>query len=105
VRVLVTGGAGYIGSHTVRALVARGHEVVVFDNLSKGHRPAVPQSARLVEGDLLDRPSLAAVLARSPVEAVMHFAAHCYVGESVADPRKYFRDNLIGAVHLFEEML
>jgi UDP-glucose-4-epimerase GalE len=105
VKVLVTGGAGYIGSHAVRALDARGHESVVFDNLSKGHRQAVPRGAPLVEGDLLDRGSLAAALDRTPVDAVMHFAAHCYVGESVADPRKYFRDNLVGAIHLFEEML
>lgn len=103
-KILVTGGAGYVGSHTVRLMQQRGDEPVVFDNLSKGHRGAVAAD-RLVEGDLLDRSSLCRAFDSGPFDAVMHFAAHYDVGESVVDPRKYFRDNLIGALHLFEEML
>ena len=103
-RVLVTGGAGYIGSHAVRALEARGHETVVFDDLSQGNRRAVPPG-RLIVGSLLDAASLAAALQARPVDAVMHFAAHWDVGESVREPRKYFRENLGGAIILFEEML
>ena len=103
-RVLVTGGAGYVGSHAVRVMEARGYDPIVFDDLSKGHREAVP-AGRLVIGSLLDRRSVAAVFDSGSVEAVMHFASHCLVGESVVDPRKYFRDNLIGAINLVEEML
>lgn len=103
-KILVTGGAGYVGSHTVRLMEQRGYEPIVFDNLSKGHRQAVTPE-RLVVGDLLDRESLRRAFESGPFDAVMHFAAHCSVGESVADPRRYYRDNLIGAIHLFEEML
>jgi UDP-glucose-4-epimerase GalE len=104
VRVLITGGAGYIGSHTLRALRARGDDVVVFDDLSKGHRQAVPEEI-LETGSLLDRAAVKRLFDRTPFDAVMHFASHCLVGESVAEPRKYFRDNLVGAVTLLEEML
>ncbi len=90
-RVLVTGGAGYVGSHTVRELVRRGHEVVVYDNLSTGHR-MLAEGFTLVEGDVGDAARLAPAL--SNVEAVLHFAAHAYVGESVENPRKYFRNNV-----------
>ena len=88
-RILVTGGAGYIGSHTVKQLLARGHEVTVFDNLSAGHRAAVPAD-RLVVGDLRDIDHVDHLLVVNRIEAVVHFAAHCYVGESVKEPAKYY---------------
>jgi UDP-glucose 4-epimerase len=100
-RILVTGGAGYIGSHTVKQLLARGHEVTVFDNLSAGHRGAVP-AERLVVGDLRDVDQVDHLLVVNRVEAVVHFAAHCYVGESVTDPAKYYTNNLIHALNLIE---
>src|SRR5499427_373600 len=84
--VLVIGGAGYIGSHTARALKRAGHEVTVFDNLSTGYE-FLASGFELVKGDMLDRAALERVLFRT--DAIMHFAAHAYVGESVANPRKY----------------
>ncbi len=84
-RILVTGGAGYIGSHTVRLLVAGGHEVTVYDNLEYGHRQAVP-AERLVVGDLRDIDHLDHLLLAQRIEAVIHFAAYAYVGESVTNP-------------------
>lgn len=103
-KILVTGGAGYVGSHAVRVLVARGFDVVVLDDLSKGHTEAVPPGL-LETGSLLDRTRVEEVFDRHRPEAVMHFASHCAVGESVEDPRKYFRDNLTGAIQLFEAVL
>jgi UDP-glucose-4-epimerase GalE len=100
-RILVTGGAGYIGSHTVKQLLARGHGVTVFDNLSAGHRAAVP-AERLVVGDLRDVDHLDHLLVVNRIEAVVHFAAHCYVGESVTDPAKYYFNNLINSLHLLD---
>ena len=93
----MVGGAGYIGSHAARALRRSGYEVVIYDNLSTGFR-RLAQGFELVEGDIADEVRLRPVLAR--VEAVMHFAAHAYVGESVEDPRKYFRNNVAGALSL-----
>jgi UDP-glucose-4-epimerase GalE len=90
-RVLVTGGAGYIGSHGARALQRRGHEVVIYDNLSTGHRE-LAQGFKLIEGDVGDAAALASAL--RGVDAVMHFAAHSLVGESVQNPRKYFENNV-----------
>jgi len=90
-KVLVTGGAGYIGSHAVRALVRRGHQVRIYDNLSTGHR-FLAGSNELVVADLSDAAKLAAAL--PGCDAVMHFAASCYVGDSVRDPRAYFRNNV-----------
>jgi UDP-glucose 4-epimerase len=104
-RVLVTGGAGYIGSVVAEVLLARGHTVAVYDDLSEGHRDAVPAPARLHEGDLLDRPRLDAVLHETRPEAVVHMAAVCQVGESVADPAKYYRVNLQGGLALLDAML
>ncbi len=92
--VLVTGGAGYIGVHCCRALVAAGYHPVVYDNFSTGHRSFVTGS--LVLGDLADRPMLARAFAQYPVVAVMHFAAASLVGESVADPQKYYINNVAG---------
>jgi UDP-glucose-4-epimerase GalE len=102
-RVLVTGGAGYVGSHAVRALLRAGHEVTVYDNLVFGHRAAVPDDL-LVEGDLLDRDGLTGLLKDRDIEAVMHFAAFAYVGESVTDPGKYYQNNVVGTVSLMEAM-
>ena len=100
-RILVTGGAGYIGSHTVKQLIARGHEVTVFDNMSAGHRAAVP-AERLVCGDLRDIDHVDHLLVVNRIEAVVHFAAHCYVGESVKEPAKYYTNNLIYTLNLIE---
>ena len=102
-RILVVGGAGYIGSHAARHLTTSGHEVVVYDDLSTGHRRAVPFGA-LVVGTLTDRPRLVQTLRDEAIEAVMHFAAHCYVGESVTDPGKYWGNNVVGSWHLLEAM-
>lgn len=100
--ILVVGGAGYIGSHTVRLLQRRGTPVVVFDNLSTGHRAAV--DAPLVEADLGDRGALAAAFSEHRPVGVIHFAAKCYVGESVEDPSKYYRENVTYTWNLLEEM-
>jgi len=100
--ILVTGGAGYIGSHAARALRHSGYEVVLYDNLSSGFR-RLAQGFELVEGDIADEAKLRLVLAR--VDAVMHFAAHAYVGESVENPRKYFRNNVLGALSLLNSAL
>lgn len=102
-RLLVTGGAGYIGSHCTRALMARGHEVLVYDDLSEGHADAVLE-ARLVEGDILDTERLTATLAEQGTEAVLHFAARCYVGESVENPDLYWRINRDGTRSLLGAM-
>jgi len=95
--VLVIGGAGYIGSHTARALKAAGHEVTIFDNLSTGYE-FLATGFKLVKGDVLDQNALTSVL--SGCDAIMHFAAHAYVGESVTNPRKYFRNNVEGGLSL-----
>jgi UDP-glucose-4-epimerase GalE len=102
-KVLVTGGAGYIGSHAVRALQERGHDPVVFDNLSRGHREAVVD-APLIEGDLLSGDAIALALASTGAEAVLHFAALTYVGESVGHPDLYYRNNVAGTLRLIAAM-
>jgi UDP-glucose-4-epimerase GalE len=102
VAILVTGGAGYIGSHAARALRRSGYEVVIYDNLSTGFR-RLAQGFELVEGDVGDDARLRPILAR--VDAVMHFAAHAYVGESVENPRKYFHNNVLGALSLLNSAL
>jgi UDP-arabinose 4-epimerase len=103
-KVLVTGGAGYIGSHTCKALAARGYEPIVYDNLSQGHRWAVKWGP-LVVGDLSDAALLRDTLSRYGIGAVVHFAAHAYVGESVHHPRKYFGNNLTNSLALMNAML
>jgi len=103
-RVLVTGGAGYIGSITVAELLARGHDVVVYDNLEKGHRGAVPSGARLVEADLARVESIEKALRDFKIEAVIHFAAYSLVGESVAQPEKYFVNNIGNGLNLLQAM-
>ena len=102
-RILVTGGAGYIGSHTVRLLLDRGHDVTVFDNLAAGHRAAVPAD-RLVVGDLKDVDQVDHVLVAHRIEAVVHFAASAYVGESVVNPSKYYLNNLHNSMQLLERV-
>jgi UDP-glucose 4-epimerase len=102
-RILVVGGAGYIGSHAVRSLIEAGHNVRVFDNLVCGHAEAVPRGL-LIEGDLYDRPALEASLRAQQTDAVMHFAAFASVPESVADPARYYRNNLIGSLNLLDAM-
>src|SRR4051794_37919157 len=96
--VLVTGGAGYIGSHAVKALAASGMRVVVFDNMSAGHREAVRHASGLVVGDIHDTERLRATIREHDVDAVMHFAAWLSVGESVRNPAGYYRNNVAGAM-------
>lgn len=103
-RVLVTGGAGYIGSIVTEELLRTGHEVTVFDDLSKGHRDAVPKEAELVRGDLLDGALLRRVIAKKGVEAVVHMAAVSLVGESVNKPSAYYRVNVEGGLSLLDAM-
>lgn len=103
-RVLVTGGAGYVGSVSVEALVAAGHDVIVLDDLSKGHRAAVHAAARLVHGSYGDRATVRELLEAKPVDAVLHCAARSLVGESVADPALYYRENVAGGVTLLEAL-
>ena len=100
-KVLVTGGAGYIGAHACKALARAGYTPVVFDNLSTGHRAAV-KFGPLVEGDLLDRAAIDAALAEHAPIAVMHFAALSQVGESMQDPARYWRENVLGGLNLIE---
>ena len=102
--VLVVGGAGYIGSHCVRQLSAAGHRPVVLDNLVYGHRAAVAPGVTLVEGDLGDEGVVTALLKREKIDIVMHFAAYCYVGESVTDPLKYYLNNSAATIHLLNAM-
>ncbi len=101
--ILVTGGAGYVGSHAVRLLMSRGHDVWVYDNLSRGHRGAVP-AGRLLEGSLAEQDKLTALLGKHGIEAVMHFAAFALVGESVQQPELYYGNNVLGTYHLLEAM-
>ncbi len=110
--VLVTGGAGYIGSHAVKALAAAGYDVCVFDDLSAGHAEAVTRLAkafpartiRLVDGDVTDRASVARALRDSGARGVLHFAARLLVGESVREPALYYRTNVVGALSVLEAM-
>ena len=103
-RIFVTGGAGYVGSHCVRRLVAGGHEVTVYDSLVAGHRQAVDPAAAIVQGDLGDADKLRTVLQPGSFDAVMHFAAYLNVGESVEQPLMYYRNNVINTIKLLEAM-
>jgi UDP-glucose 4-epimerase len=102
-RILVTGGAGYVGSHAVRALLEAGHDVWVYDNLCRGHAEAVP-TGLLIVGELADEHRLRAVLEEHRIEAVMHFAAFALVGESMSDPARYYRNNVAAGLSLLEAM-
>jgi UDP-glucose 4-epimerase len=105
VKLLVTGGAGYIGSIVATQLIEDGHQVTVFDNLEQGHRSAVPAGANLVVGDLLDRTAVDAALADGGFEGALHFAALALVGESVEHPERYYRTNVCGTLNLLEAMV
>jgi UDP-glucose 4-epimerase len=102
-RILVTGGAGYIGSHAVKLFLARGHDVWVYDNMIFGHRGAVP-AERLIVGDLGDAHRLDHLMLDRRIEAVVHFAAFAFVGESVQQPAKYYQNNLVNTITLLECM-
>jgi UDP-glucose 4-epimerase len=102
-KILVTGGAGYIGSITAAELLAAGHDVVVFDNLYQGHRQAVPEGAAFVQGNLLDLDAVARLFAEHRgIDGIMHFASYTLVGESMQQPLKYLRDNLVAGANLLE---
>lgn len=103
-KVLVTGGAGYIGSVVTEELVKDGHEVVVYDSLYKGHREAVVAGAAFVQADLADAPALREALSANRIEAVVHMAADSLVGESCEDPSKYYRNNVINGLTLLDAM-
>ncbi len=107
--VLVTGGAGYIGSHAVKALVKAGNRVVIYDNLSAGHREAAALAAgdagTLIVGDIGDTARVRQVMAEHAIESVMHFAAWLSVGDSVRDPAGYYRNNVMGALSVLEAMV
>jgi UDP-arabinose 4-epimerase len=102
-KILVTGGAGYVGSHACKALASAGHHPIVYDNLSRGHRGLVKWGT-FEQGDILDQSRLKEVFARHRPDGVLHFAALAYVGESVADPALYYRNNVIGSHSLLEAM-
>jgi UDP-glucose 4-epimerase len=104
-RVLVTGGAGYIGSVVTSQLLAKGYDVIVCDNLSHGSKKAVPTGAKLVIGDIADRAALDRIFQEHRIDAVMHFAAFIEAGESMQVPEKYFRNNTVNSLTLFEAML
>ncbi len=104
-KILVTGGAGYIGSVVTAELLKIGHEVIVLDNLSRGHRSALPETATLVVGDVADRESLNLLFKSHTIDSVMHFAALIEVAESMKVPELYYRNNSAGTLTLLEAML
>ncbi len=104
-KILVLGGAGYIGSHTVYELIDAGYEVVIADNLETGHKQAVHPDAVFYKGDLRDRSFVDEVLDREKIDAAIHFAANSLVGESMTDPLKYYDNNLCGTKVLLESMV
>lgn len=102
--VLVTGGAGYIGSHTVKLLLQKKYNVVIFDNLSRGHRQALPPGVPFEQVDILDGAALDAALAKYHIDAAIHFAAFAYVGESVVHPDRYYTNNVLGSYSLINAL-
>ena len=104
-KILVVGGAGYIGSVCAQLLLDGGHDVAIFDNLSEGHRAAIDSRAEFVKCDLEDRQSVERLLVRRQPDAVMHFAANALVGESMENPSKYFRNNIANGVNLLDAMV
>jgi len=104
-KVFVTGGAGYVGSVAVEMLLAEGHEVVIFDNLERGHKEALDKRARFIKGDIRERDSICQAVKKTKPDAVMHFAAYALVGESMEHPDMYWRNNLIGGINVSEAMI
>jgi UDP-glucose-4-epimerase GalE len=102
-RILVTGGAGYVGSHAAKLLAERGHEPWILDNLAEGHQPAIGRLP-FIKADLLDRDHITGSIKENRIEAVMHFAALAYVGVSVTDPASYYQNNVVGSLSLFDAM-
>lgn len=103
--ILVTGGAGYIGSVVVDDLIDHGRDVVVLDNLSRGHRPAVNEEAKFYEGDIGDRALVRRICGENDIEATMHFSAFAYVGESVEQPSLYYHNNTVATLNLLDELI
>lgn len=104
--IAVIGGAGYIGSHTVKYLAQQGKDVVVFDNLSTGHRELVPSHIPFIKGDLANTEDLDNLFSTYPnIHTVIHFAAYAYVGESVLEPAKYYQNNVVNTIRLLDRML
>lgn len=103
--ILVTGGAGYIGSVTAAELISRGEKVIILDNLSRGHRNAVPREAEFFCGDIGDRELITEICSRFSIDAVMHFSAFAYVGESVAEPMKYYLNNVANTIVLLDAII
>lgn len=103
-KILVTGGAGYIGSHTVRKLKEAGHEIIIFDNFSSGHKDAI-KDFELFEGDLANKQDLKKVFSEHEFDAVVHFAGSIEAGESMTDPKRFFENNLVCGLNLLEAML
>src|SRR5215203_1597838 len=101
-QVLVTGAAGYIGSHALRALARAGHQAIALDNLSRGHRAAIPQDVAFHQLDVRETEKLTALLREARVDCVMHFAALAYVGESVTEPLKYYDNNTVGTLSVLK---
>ena len=104
-KILVVGGAGYIGSICAELLMDQGHDVVIFDNLTEGHRRAVDPQAEMIEGDLSNQSEIETALSNSKPDAVMHFAASALVGESMENPSKYFRNNVANGLNLLDAMV
>lgn len=102
--ILIVGGAGYIGSHTVKLLQKRFYNCIVLDNLVYGHREAV-KDCQFIQGDLMDKPTIQNIFNEHTIDAVIHFAAYAYVGESVAKPNKYYQNNVVGTLNLLDVML
>ena len=102
--ILVTGGAGYIGSHYVQYALEQGEQVVVLDNLAYGHSEAVPEGVPFVKGDMGDASLMDQLFTTYPVDAVVHFAAFAYVGESVTDPAKYYNNNTCSTLVVLDAM-
>ncbi len=100
--ILVTGGAGYIGSHFVKLLKEKNYKIIVLDNLSRGHKEAIPEDVIFEEVDLLDKAKLRVTLFKYKIDVVVHFAAFAYVGESVQNPSMYFKNNVLGSYNLIE---
>lgn len=104
-KIFVTGGAGYIGGFTVRALLEAGHDVTAFDNLSAGHRAAVPAPATLIEGDTGNAEAVRSALATDEFDAAIHFAASIEAGESMVDPRRFYQNNVTGGINFIDTLL